>query len=96
MPLYEFVSEDGDYIERLYPMSKVPSLGTKITVDGTVYRRCISVGRTQVRKEFKPYVCVSKPKGLPGCKTDPKTGRSIIETRKQEIEIGKRRGEEWL
>ena len=93
--IYEFQSDDGEVIERMFSMANAPDLGKKIVVKGKTYKRVLS-GAIELIREFKPYVCYSKPKGLPGCRTDTKTGRSVIESKSQEREIARARGEtDW-
>jgi len=84
-------------------MADAPDLGVERTVNGKVYRRILSlevVKSIQMNTEFKPYESVSAPRGLdkidPSIKVNPKTGRPIIENRKQEREVGKKTGKEWL
>ena len=91
---YEFKAKDGEVIDRQYPMSEAPELGTKIKVEGKVFVRMISTD-IEVVEEFIPYVARSKPKGLPGCRVDKKSGHSVIENKKQEREIARVRGEVW-
>lgn len=46
MPTYEFESCEGERIERYYPVSRAPRVGSQITVGGVRYRRVYS---TQTR-----------------------------------------------
>lgn len=93
MPVYEFIDSDGEVHEKYYPMSEAPDLGELVNIDGVMCKRIISCG--QACKDFKPYVAYSKPKGLPGCPVDPKTGHSVITSRAEERRIAKLRGEQW-
>jgi hypothetical protein len=92
--MYEFASRDGEVVTQFHPISDPPPLGKRIVIGGKVFRRVVSASQ-QVVKPFKPYVAYSKPGGLPGCRVDPRSGRSIIETASQERAVAKSRGEEW-
>ena len=56
MPTYVFQADDGQTIERFLPISRCPDLGDVITEDGKAFKRILSLGSSQVRKEFKPYI----------------------------------------
>lgn len=93
LPIVEYKAEDnGQVIERFFhSMKKAP----RAVWDGPRrFARCVISTSMQIRTGFKPYVAYSKPRNLPGTKTLP-NGRSVIETRAQEREIAKVRGEVW-
>ena len=93
MPVVEYKSEDdGKIIEQFFHSMK--SAPGAIWKGSRRFVRCIVPSRTQSISSFRPYVAYSKPRGLPGCKQRP-DGRSVIETRAQEREVAKARGEEW-
>lgn len=97
MAMYEFKADDGEIIQVSYPMAQAPELGFVIKKNGKKYVRILSSSASiGVQESIKPYVTVAGPKGIPGCQTDPKTGRSVIENRNQEREHAKRAGMEWL
>lgn len=92
MPIYEFQSDDGEKIEKFYLVAKAPNVGKTIKHKGKKYVRIMSLD-TQIEKGFKPYVSYTLAKGQwPDLKLDPKTGRSIIETRQQEKNLARHAG----
>jgi len=95
--LYEFIDTDsGKLVELEFRMMDAPSIGDTIRRDGRNLRRLVPSLSPEIRREFKPYVAISKPKGMPGCPVDKKTGRSVITSREMERNVARQRGEEWL
>ncbi len=96
MPSYDFKREsDGKIVEMSYTMSKVPSIGEVVTVEGENYTRLVSDYQVSAEVETithgYPYVSRSMPKNLPGCETNSK-GQPIISSRRHEREIMSRHG----
>lgn len=94
MAIYQFRADDGEVVERVFPMSAAPPLGAVIEQDGKRYRRILS-DTTETIKQFKPYVSVAAPRRAPGFKHDPKTGRTVIETPADERRMARFLGHEW-
>ena len=96
MPSYDFKREsDGKIVEMFYTMSKVPSIGKVVTVEGEKYTRLVSDYQVSAEVETithkYPYVSRSMPKNLAGCETNKK-GQPIITSRRHEREIMGRYG----
>lgn len=95
MPQYEFVADDGQIVEKSYPMRDAPPIGAEITVDGKVFRRvfCGTVDQAGIdRKTHKyPFVSHALPPYLPGCK-HTHTGNNIIRSQRHEREVLARTG----
>jgi hypothetical protein len=100
--IYQFQSEDGEIIEREYSMSSPQAAGKGITVKGKKYKRILTSGAhaPEVNSGFKAYVSVAAPKGLdkidPSIPIDRKTGRPVITNHRQEKEVARLTGKEWL
>lgn len=90
MATYVFVAEDGEVIEKKASMKSSIATRQKITRKGKVFFRRIS-GGVMAAPEFKPYVSCTVPKGMPGCPTDPKSGRTIIPDRATELRVAEQR-----
>jgi hypothetical protein len=96
MPSYDFRREsDGKVVEMFYLMSKVPSIGEVVNVEGENYTRLVSDYQVSAEVETVthkyPYVSRSMPKNLAGCETNKK-GQPIITSRRHEREIMGRYG----
>ena len=96
MPSYDFRREsDGKVVEMFYLMSKVPSIGEVVNVEGENYTRLVSDYQVSAEVETVthkyPYVSRSMPKNLAGCETNKK-GQPIISSRRHEREIMSRHG----
>ncbi len=96
MPSYDFKREsDGKIVEMFYLMSKVPSIGEVVNVEGENYTRLVSDYQVSAEVETVthkyPYVSRSMPKNLAGCETNKK-GQPIITSRRHEREIMGRYG----
>ena len=96
MPSYDFKREsDGKIVEMFYLMSKVPSIGEVVNVEGENYTRLVSDYQVSAEVETVthkyPYVSRSMPKDLAGCETNKK-GQPIITSRRHEREIMGRYG----
>lgn len=61
MARYEFVSGDGDVIERDYAMADAPEIGKRIRVRGKTYRRKASTG-TAMAIKGQPHLAHSQPR----------------------------------
>lgn len=96
--MYQFRSDDGDIIERNYPMAEAPDLGFAVVEKGKTYKRILSVD-IQIEKEFKPYESIACTRGVEkfdsSIKVNKKTGRPIISSRAQEKAVAKQLGLEW-
>lgn len=88
---YEFQAQDGEIIERDYPMKDAPPFGTIIEVNGKKYERVVSAS-VQVDTRFTqwtyPIVSNALPRKIPGCQHDSK-GRPIIENARHHERIAK-------
>lgn len=102
MPIYAFESKDGKQRELSFPMSKAPSIGTEILIDGKPFRRIPSftLADAQIaRRTHKyPYVSHRLPGNLEGAESvrvkrrDGSYGREkpLIRSREHEREIASR------
>lgn len=103
MPIYVFESEDGDVIERYFPLRRRPR---SIRVDGKRFERLIvCVGRKQHAGDLYPMKCdqldcspnevkameqLMRDKGVPVRYTE--RGEAIIESRGQLVKACRARG----
>ena len=95
---YEFQADDGERIDRHYPVSKAPKLGAKIVSGGKVYRRIISTNQSVgVAYDFGSYPKVSSTlpqfcDGAEHVESGNQRGKAIIESRQHENNLCRQHG----
>ena len=99
MPVYQFISADGQVEERYYASHrKAPSVGRKITIGGRKFTRIISGGlSTALAYDFNSYPKVSSSlpnwcDGADHVKDGREAGKPIIVSRKHEDDLCRRHG----
>ena len=92
MPAYQFQADDGEVIERFYPIREAPPLGAVLRVSGKKFRRIVSLPGSL--PDFKPYSTNAIPRRTPGFRHD-RRGKPVVENRQQERRYAKRMGYEW-
>lgn len=88
MPLYAFVNESGEQVERFYNMEAAPSIGEVVTVEGGVKLTRVPdfhIDSAGIARKVwgYPFVAYSQPRNIPGQKCDEK-GRAIISSQRDE------------
>ena len=94
MATYTFKSErDGKVIERRFPMTDAPPIGSTIEIEGDVFRRLPDIPQLSVDIETRthgyPYVSKSLPRNMKGAETN-KQGQPIVTSRWHEKELSAR------
>jgi len=95
--IYEFQSDDGEILERVFPMRRAPQLGLEILHNGKVFTRRISAPKngTAYDSEKYPKVSSSLPVGCAGAEHvtgGRHDGKPIITSRRHEDELCARHG----
>lgn len=90
MPTYQFQAKNGDVIEQMHPMSRIPA---SVKVKGRVFKRIISRGghffnaeQVAIQAHGYPRVDFTVPKGDLGAGTS-KSGHAIIKSPTHEREV---------
>lgn len=77
MPMYEFVRcDDGERVEKFFPMQSAPALDAIVDVDGHACRRVASVAGGSV--PFRPFASVSAPRWDPLAPNHDNKGRPLF------------------
>lgn len=96
-PVYEFqnLDNEGDIMEKVYPMGQAPEIGELVYDRGAWYKRIVS--QSHISADVKnvvhgyPYTSRALPKNLEGCSVN-KRGQPIIKSRQHEKEVCARHG----
>jgi hypothetical protein len=93
MPLYTFFSEEGQTVDKFYPMAEAPKFGTAITEDGTEYVRKPVAPRVAVQNTC--VVAASLPRWDKRAPNHTADGKPAFETKAQIKEYEARNEKEW-
>lgn len=87
MPVYCFLSDDGETLEHYFSMADAPSVGATIRIKGKRYKR--DKGLEDVKSGFawQPYTSRRLPLNSPHAPKVDGAGRPIFETQHQEREF---------